>query len=119
MSYASLRECVDDLERHRQLVRIESPVNAHLEAAAIHRRVHAAGGPAIYFANVVGCQFPMVSNLFGTMDRTRLMFRDALRGVEQLVQLKANPQAALKEIWKYWQAPFDALYMLPKYVGSM
>jgi 4-hydroxy-3-polyprenylbenzoate decarboxylase len=118
MSYASLRECVDDLERHRQLVRIESPVNAHLEAAAIHRRVHAAGGPAIYFANVVGCQFPMVSNLFGTMDRTRLMFRDALRGVEQLVQLKANPQAALKEIWKYWQAPFDALYMLPKYVGS-
>lgn len=118
MSYASLRECVDDLQRHRQLVRIESPVDAHLEAAAIHRRVHAAGGPAIYFANVTGCQFPMVSNLFGTMDRTRLMFRDALAGVEQLVQLKANPQAALKEIWKYWRAPLDALYMLPKYVGS-
>jgi len=118
MSYASLRECVDDLQRHRQLVRIESPVDAHLEAAAIHRRVHAAGGPAIYFANVTGCQFPMVSNLFGTMERTRLMFRDALAGVEQLVQLKANPQAALKEIWKYWRAPLDALYMLPKYVGS-
>ena len=118
MSYASLRECVDDLERHRQLIRIESPVDAHLEAAAIHRRVHAADGPAIYFANVTGCQFPMVSNLFGTMERTRLMFRDALRGVEQLVQLKANPQSALKEIWKYWQAPFDALYMLPKYVAS-
>jgi 4-hydroxy-3-polyprenylbenzoate decarboxylase len=118
MSYASLRECVDDLERHRQLVRIESPVDAHLEAAAIHRRVHAAGGPAIYFANVTGCQFPMVSNLFGTMDRTRLMFRDALAGVEQLVKLKANPQAALKEIWKFWRAPLDALYMLPKYVGS-
>ncbi len=118
MSYASLRECVDDLQRHRQLVRIESPVDAHLEAAAIHRRVHAAGGPAIYFANVSGCQFPMVSNLFGTMDRTRLMFRDALAGVEQLVQLKANPQAALREIWKYWRAPLDALYMLPKHVGS-
>jgi 4-hydroxy-3-polyprenylbenzoate decarboxylase len=118
MSYASLRECIDDLQRHHQLVRIESPVDAHLEAAAIHRRVHAAGGPAIYFANVTGCQFPMVSNLFGTMDRTRLMFRDALAGVEQLVQLKANPQAALKEIWKYWRAPLDALYMLPKYVGS-
>jgi 4-hydroxy-3-polyprenylbenzoate decarboxylase len=118
MSYASLRECIDDLQRHHQLVRIESPVDAHLEAAAIHRRVHAAGGPAIYFANVTGCQFPMVSNLFGTMDRTRLMFRDALAGVEQLVQLKANPQVALQEIWKYWRAPLDALYMLPKYVGS-
>jgi 4-hydroxy-3-polyprenylbenzoate decarboxylase len=118
MSYASLRECVDDLERHRQLVRIETPVDAHLEAAAIHRRVHAAGGPAIYFANVTGCRFPMVSNLFGTMERTRLMFRDALHGVEQLVQLRANPPAALAEIWKYWRAPLDALYMLPKYVGS-
>jgi 4-hydroxy-3-polyprenylbenzoate decarboxylase len=118
MSYASLRECVDDLERHRQLVRIETPVDAHLEAAAIHRRVHAAAGPAIYFANVTGCRFPMVSNLFGTMERTRLMFRDALQGVEQLVQLRANPPAALAEIWKYWRAPLDALYMLPKSVGS-
>ncbi|MBL9165757.1 MAG: UbiD family decarboxylase [Planctomycetaceae bacterium] len=118
MSYASLRECVDDLERHRQLIRIESPVDAHLEAAAIHRRVHAAGGPAIYFANVTGCQFPMVSNLFGTIERTRLMFRDALAGVEQLVRLKANPQAALQHIWRYWRAPLDARYMLPKYVGS-
>ena len=118
MSYASLRECVDDLERHRQLVRIETPVDAHLEAAAIHRRVHAAGGPAIYFANVTGCRFPMVSNLFGTMERTRLMFRDALHGVEQLVQLRANPPAALAEIWKYWRAPLNALYMLPKSVTS-
>lgn len=118
MSYASLRECVDDLERRRQLVRIESPVDAHLEAAAIHRRVHAAGGPAIYFANVTGCQFPMVSNLYGTMERTRLMFRDALHGVERLVQLRANPQAAAKEFWKYWQAPLDARFMLPKSVTS-
>jgi 4-hydroxy-3-polyprenylbenzoate decarboxylase len=86
MSYASLRECVDDLARHRQLIRIDAPVDAHLEAAAIHRRVHAAGGPAVYFANVTGCKFPMVSNLFGTMERTRLMFRDALDGVERLVR---------------------------------
>jgi 4-hydroxy-3-polyprenylbenzoate decarboxylase len=118
MSYRSLRECVDDLARHRQIVRIESPVDAYLEAAAIHRRVHAAGGPAIFFANVANCRFPMVSNLFGTMDRMRLMFRDALVAVEQLVELKANPQAALKQPWKYWRAPFDAFYMLPKFVGS-
>ncbi|WP_428308702.1 UbiD family decarboxylase [Lacipirellula sp.] len=118
MSYASLRECVDDLERRRQLVRIESPVDAHLEAAAIHRRVHAAGGPAIYFANVTGCRFPMVSNLYGTMERTRLMFRDALHGVERLVQLRANPQAAAKEFWKYWQVPLDVRFMLPKSVTS-
>jgi 4-hydroxy-3-polyprenylbenzoate decarboxylase len=133
MPYASLRECVDDLARHRHVIRIESPVDAHLEAAAIHRRVHAAGGPAIYFANVVNSRnpvtprspegsgsrtYPMVSNLFGTMERMRFMFRDALAGVERLVELKANPQAALKRPLNYWRAPFDAFYMLPKYVGS-
>jgi 4-hydroxy-3-polyprenylbenzoate decarboxylase len=140
MPYASLRECVDDLARHRHLIRIESPVDARLEAAAIHRRVHAAGGPAIYFANVqnpvtstlnpvpprspegsgpsTARTFPMVSNLFGTMDRMRFMFRDSLAAVEQLVELKANPQAALRQLWKYWRAPLHAWHMLPKYVGT-
>ena len=66
MAYASLRECVDDLSRHGHLVRIEQEVDADLEAAAIHRRVFQAGGPALYFARVKGCRFPMVSNLFGT-----------------------------------------------------
>jgi len=118
MGYRSLRKCVDDLERHRQLVRIDTPVDAHLEAAAIHRRVHAAGGPAVYFANVTGCRFPMVSNLFGTMVRMRLMFRDALAAVERLVEMRAKPQAALRQPWKYWRVPFDASYMLPKWVGG-
>jgi 4-hydroxy-3-polyprenylbenzoate decarboxylase len=118
MGYRSLRECVDDLDRIGQLVRIETPVDARLEAAAIHRRVYAAGGPAVYFANVVGCRFPMVSNLFGTMERTRLMFRDALAGVERLVGLRANPQGAMQRPWRYWRTPFDALSTLPKYVGD-
>ena len=68
-------------ERTGRLVRIDQPVHARLEAAAIHRRVHAAGGPALLFANVTGCRFPMASNLFGTMQRVRWMFRDALAAV--------------------------------------
>lgn len=117
MSYRSLRECVDDLARHGQLIRIDTPVDAHLEAAAIHRRVHAAGGPAVYFANVTGCRFPMVSNLFGTIERTRFMFRDALAGVERLIQMKLHPEEALKRPWRYGRAPFDAAYMRPKLVS--
>ena len=30
------------------------------------RRVYQAQGPAVFFARVKGCRFPMVSNLFGT-----------------------------------------------------
>ena len=116
MGYRSLRVCVDDLDRHGHLVRIESPVDARLEAAAIHRRVHAAGGPAVYFANVTGCRFPMVSNLFGTMERVRLMFRDSLAAVERLVALKVSPQTALRRPWRYWRAPLDASLLRPKLV---
>jgi 4-hydroxy-3-polyprenylbenzoate decarboxylase len=118
MGYRSLRECVDDLERHGQLVRIDSPVDARLEAAAIHRRVHAAGGPAIYYANVTGCRFPMVSNLFGTMDRVRLMFRDSLAAVGRLIALKVDPQAALVRPWQYWRTPLDATALRPKFVRT-
>ena len=74
MGYRSLQECVADLERHRQLIRIDAEIDPCLEAAEIQRRVYAAGGPALLFANVKGCRFPMVSNLFGTLDRTRFMF---------------------------------------------
>ena len=78
MSYRTLRECVDDLAATRQLVRIDAEIDPHLEAAEIQRRVYQAGGPAVYFANLKGCRFPAVSNLFGTIERTRYLFRDTL-----------------------------------------
>ena len=100
MGYRNLRQCVDDLYRTRQLVRIDEEVDACLEAAEIQRRVCAAGGPAILFANVRDCRFPMVSNLFGTNQRARFIFRDAIRGVEGLIAFRKSPNAALKTPWK-------------------
>src|ERR1700688_87705 len=101
MSYRSLRDCITDLEKTRQLVRIEQEIDPHLEAAAIHRRVYQAGGPALYFARVNGCCFPMVSNLFGTLERTRFLFRDPLAAVRHLVELKVDPSAFWKRPWRY------------------
>ena len=71
MKYASLEECVNDLEKHGHLKRISEEVDPDLEMAAIHRRVYAVGGPALFFENVKGSSFPAVSNLFGTLDRAR------------------------------------------------
>jgi len=96
MGYRNLQECVRDLERHGQLIRLKCEVSANLEAAEIHRRVCERGGPAILFENVAGCRFPMVSNLFGTIERARFIFRDAMKGVETLVQLKKDPTWLLK-----------------------
>ena len=47
MGYASLRQCVADLERTKRLVRIDVEIDPHLEAAEIQRRVYQAGGPAL------------------------------------------------------------------------
>jgi len=115
MGYRSLKQCVDDLEKRDQLVRINAPVDAYLEAAAIHRRVYAAGGPALLFNNVAGCQFPMVSNLFGTIERSRLMFRSTYQRVQRLIELKIDPTRALRAPWKYASAPLSAWRMLPRH----
>ena len=56
MGYRNLQQCIDDLERTGQLVRIEEEIDPHLEAAEIQRRVHAAEGPAVYYARRKGCR---------------------------------------------------------------
>src|SRR4051794_4642254 len=114
MGYASLRDCVADLERTGQLVRVGVEIDPRLEAAAIHRRVYAAGGPALLFERVKGCAFPMVSNLFGTLDRTRFLFRDALPGVRRLVALKTDPTAILRQPWSLPTIARAAWHALPR-----
>jgi 4-hydroxy-3-polyprenylbenzoate decarboxylase len=96
MSYISLEECLLDLEKNGQLVRIKEEVDPYLEMAAIHLRVHEAGGPALLFENVKGSRFRAASNIFGTLERSKFIFRDTFRLVQQLISLKENPINALK-----------------------
>ncbi|MEX2185589.1 MAG: UbiD family decarboxylase [Pirellulales bacterium] len=117
MTYRSLRECVDDLAAAGHLRRIDAEVDPHLEIAAIHRRVFAAGGPALLFTNVKGCRFPVASNLFGTIDRARFIFRDALESVRRLIELKIDPTQAARRPFRYAAAARTALAMLPKRVN--
>ncbi len=104
MGYRNLSSCVADLEQTGALIRIPDEIDPYLEAAEIHRRVYAAGGPALLFENVKGCRFPMVSNLFGTIERTRFLFRDTLALVQRLVELKSDPAAALRRPLFYGRA---------------
>lgn len=105
--------CVADLEKHGRLIRIKEEVDPNLQMASIHLRVHEAKGPAILFENVKGSNFPAVSNLFGTIDRSRFIFRDTLESVKKMVQLKGDPAIALKNPLKYAGVPFAALKALP------
>ena len=117
MGYRNLRACVSDLEENGHLLRIEQPIDACLEAAEIQRRVYLNGGPALYFTDVSNCSFPMVSNLFGTLERARFIFRDTFENVQRAIQLKVAPEEALKNPLKYWRAPMIAWQMRPKATG--
>lgn len=118
MGYRNLSDCIADLEVTGQLVRISREIDAELEAGAVQRRVYQAQGPAILFTNVRGCRFPMLGNLFGTLERARFLFRDTLETVRRLAELKINPTAALKHPGRYLGTPAGALHLLPRKVRS-
>ncbi|MBL9125228.1 MAG: UbiD family decarboxylase, partial [Planctomycetaceae bacterium] len=114
MGYRTLAECVADLERHGRLVRVDAAVDPYLEVAEIQRRVYQAGGPALLFTRPQGCRFPLVSNLFGTLERAEFIFRDTLDRVRRLFELKIDPAAAARRPWRALCAVPTALAMLPK-----
>ena len=88
MLFPDLRTFLTRLKYDRDLVEITASVDRSLEAAEIHRRVVAAGGPALLFTNVRDTDFPLVTNLFGTARRAELAFGDRPhRLIRRLVDL--------------------------------
>jgi 4-hydroxy-3-polyprenylbenzoate decarboxylase len=116
--YRNLRQCVDDLAATGQLIAVDTPIDADLEAAEIQRRVFRANGPALLFKHVVGCRFPMLCNLFGTSARTHYLFRDSLDRLRRLVQLQVDPADAMRRPRLYLNAPWSVLLARPKKVRS-
>lgn len=114
MAYSSLKACIEDLERNGQLVRVREEVDPYLEMAGIHLRVFENNGPAIYYENVKGSKFPAVSNIFGTLERSRFIFRDTLQKVQRMVMLKGDPMQALRSPFQYLDMPLAGLKALPR-----
>jgi UbiD family decarboxylase len=96
--FPDLRGFLDQLKRERDLVVVEAPVEARLEAAEIHRRVVAAGGPALFFTHVRGAEVPLCTNLFGTRRRAELAFgkrpAQLIRRIASLAQELLPPSPA-------------------------
>ena len=113
MSYQSLEACLLDLEKAGHLIRIKEEVDPNLEMAAIHLRVYEMGGPAILYENVKGSKFRAVSNLFGTLERSKFIFRKSLPAVKKLIKLRANPLEAIKHPLDNFTAGIAAIKALP------
>ncbi|MEP6748510.1 MAG: UbiD family decarboxylase [Bacteroidota bacterium] len=113
MAYSSMEQCLLDLEKNGQLVRIKEEVDPYLEMAAVHLRAHEAGGPALLFENVKGSRFRAASNIFGTLERSKFIFRDTLALVQQLINLKNDPVKAFKHPIKNFAAGLAGIKALP------
>ncbi len=113
-----MSDCVADLERSGRLIRIKEQVDPYLEMAAIHMRVYDQQGPALLFENIKGSPFPAVSNIFGTLERSRFIFRDSLERLKVLVDIKSDPLKAVKNPFKYAGSSLTALSALPLRVAG-
>lgn len=118
MKYKSLQECIDDLDKSGQLIRITEEVDPYLEAAAIHLRIHEAKGKAILFEKIKGSRYRAVSNLFGTTSRSEFIFRETLPAVKKMIALKSDPMQALKNPIQNIGVALAAWKALPKKVSS-
>jgi UbiD family decarboxylase len=120
MSFPDLRAFIERLRRDNDLVTVEAAVDPHLEVAEIHRRVVAAGGPALLFTNVARSDFRLVTNLFGTARRAELAFGDRpmrlIRRVPELAETLLPPSAAA--LWGARDVGFDLLKVGTKRVAS-
>jgi 4-hydroxybenzoate decarboxylase subunit C len=103
MTLTNLRDFLDLLRREGDLTEVSVPVDPHLELAEIHRRVIAAGGPALLFRNVKGSPYPVVTNLFGTARRIDLAFgRRPLEFVKQAVRAAHELMPpSLGKLWSF------------------
>ncbi|MEH0831839.1 UbiD family decarboxylase [Anaplasma bovis] len=107
MSFESLGKFVSFLKEKRDLVTIDEEVSSVLEITEIHRRVINTGGPALLFNNVSNsygkCSMPVVTNIFGTVERIACGIGTDPSGLRKIGELLAFlkspiPPESLKDI---------------------
>ena len=72
--HRDLRSFLQTLKKENEIAEIAAEVDPYLEIAEIHRRVIEEQGKALLFTKVKGSQFPVATNLFGTVKRIELAF---------------------------------------------
>src|SRR5574338_74560 len=118
--HKDLRSFIRTLQKENDIVEVTAEVDPYLEIAEIHRRVIEEQGKALLFTRVKGSNFPVVTNLFGTVKRIELAFgkrpqefvKRAVHMVEDLVPPK------LGKLWGYRDMGMSALKLGTKKVRA-
>ena len=98
MKYSDLRDFISQLENINLLKRIDYPVSPNLEMTVISDKVLRAEGPALLFTHPKHYDIPVLTNLFGTVERVALGMGEenitALREVGKLLAALKEPEPA-------------------------
>ncbi|MBI5675328.1 MAG: menaquinone biosynthesis decarboxylase [Nitrospirae bacterium] len=123
MAYKDLREFITLLEKKDLLKRIKAEVDPILEIAEITDRTckRPDGGKALFFENVKGSEYPVVTNLFGSFERMALSLsvkdiNEVGARIEEM--LKQSPPKTLMEKLSMLPKLFEFSKFLPKSVKS-
>ena len=123
MKYSDLRDFMEQLKARDLLKCIDYPVSPNLEMTAVSDRVLRAGGPALLFTNPKDHHMPVLTNLFGTVERVALGMGEesisALREVGLLLAALKEPEPpkGFKDAFSKLPLLKQALNMAPKYVS--
>lgn len=124
MKYRDLRDFIAQLEKRGLLKRIDYPVSPHLEMTVVSDRVLRAQGPALLFQKHAQGSMPVLTNLFGTVERVALGMGEesiaALREVGHLLAALKEPEPpkGFKDAFNKLPLLKQALNMAPKYVSK-
>jgi 4-hydroxy-3-polyprenylbenzoate decarboxylase len=113
MAYKSLNDCVLDLEKNGMLIRIKEEVDPYLEMSAIHQLVFKNYRKAVLFENIKGSRFRALSNIFGTLEQSKYIFRKNIKPVKGLVALKGDPSNIIRKPFSFINALTTAPNALP------
>lgn len=108
MSYRSLKQFVDELERCGELIRIKEFVDPNLEMTEIVDRFSKNAGPALLFENT-GTPFPLLINAFGSKRRICLAL-----GVKELDDIALEIERLFKTLMKPKDNILEKLRLLPQ-----
>lgn len=124
MKYDDLRDFIAKLQDRHLLKEIAYPVSPHLEMTVVSDRVLRAGGPALLFTHPKNATMPILTNLFGTVERVALGMGveniSALREIGQFLATLKEPEIpkSFKEAWSKLPLLKQTLNMAPKYVSN-
>lgn len=122
MSFHDLRSFLDRLERDRQLLRVQVPIDPHLESTALSLRALREGGPALLMERPAGATHALLGNLFGHRRRIELALAGrplaSLRELGQLLAAIKEPRwpSSLRQALSTWPELAQLAHVAPQRV---